>query len=50
MVGKLLEPEDSSTQLIRLLRDKNQQVRKNTALALMKMGNKRNQGSKSRDS
>ena len=37
MVGKLLEPEDSSTQLIRLLRDKNQQVRKNTALALMKM-------------
>tara|TARA_B100000085_G_scaffold281521_1_gene308313 strand:+ start:155 stop:1075 length:921 start_codon:yes stop_codon:yes gene_type:complete len=37
MVGKLLEPEDSATQLIQLLRDNNQQVRKNTALALMKM-------------
>ncbi|HAO68073.1 MAG TPA: glycosyltransferase [Verrucomicrobiales bacterium] len=37
MVGKLLEPEDSAAQLIQLLRDNNQQVRKNTALALMKM-------------
>ena len=37
MVGKLLEPEDSAARLIQLLRDNNQQVRKNTALALMKM-------------
>ena len=37
MAGKTLEPEDVSKQLCRMLKDQSEQVRKNTALALMKM-------------
>ena len=37
MAGKTLEPEDVSKQLCRMLKDQSKQVRKNTALALMKM-------------
>lgn len=37
IVGKTLEPEDIINELYQLLKDQNTQVRKNTALALMKM-------------
>jgi bilin biosynthesis protein len=37
IVGKTLEPEDITNELCQLLKDQNTQVRKNTALALMKM-------------
>ena len=37
MAGKTLEPEDVSNQLCKMLKDESEQVRKNTALALMKM-------------
>ncbi len=37
IVGKTLEPEDIINELCQLLKDQNTQVRKNTALALMKM-------------
>ena len=37
MVGKTLEPEDVTNDFFSLLKDDNTQVRKNTALALMKM-------------
>jgi bilin biosynthesis protein len=37
IVGKTLEPEDITNELCHLLKDQNTQVRKNTALALMKM-------------
>ncbi|QNI53161.1 putative phycoerythrobilin:C-phycoerythrin II lyase-isomerase [Synechococcus sp. BIOS-E4-1] len=37
MAGKILEPEDASNQLCKMLKDKSKQVRKNTSLALMKM-------------
>ena len=37
ITGKALEPEEAEDELIALLKDRSQQVRKNTALALMKM-------------
>ena len=37
ITGKTLDPEDADDQLIILLQDTSPQVRKNTALALMKM-------------
>ncbi len=37
IAGKTLEPEDIINELYQLLKDQNTQVRKNTALALMKM-------------